>query len=131
MRCAQAAPGFPFATRSATEPDLSRHVPFLCSRNRLRSPTAGEVFRTWPGVGVESAGLSPDADNRVTPELLAWADDIFVMEPIHRTRLTQAFGPWLRGKRVVCLRIPDDFGFMDPKLVSLLRARVAPHLPGR
>jgi predicted protein tyrosine phosphatase len=25
--------------------------------------------------------------------------------------------------------IPDDYAFMDPALVTLLKARVAPHLP--
>lgn len=107
----------------------TRRVLFLCSRNRLRSPTAEEVFRGWPGIDVASAGLSPDAEEQVAPELLHWADDIFVMEPVHRRRLASRFGAHLAGKRVVCLRIPDDFEYMDPTLVALLRARVTPHLP--
>ena len=32
---------------------------FLCSRNRLRSPTAEQVFAAWPGVETASAGLAP------------------------------------------------------------------------
>jgi len=32
---------------------------FLCSRNRLRSPTAEPVFADRPGVETASAGLSP------------------------------------------------------------------------
>jgi predicted protein tyrosine phosphatase len=35
----------------------------------------------------------------------------------------------LKGKRVVCLNIPDNYRFMDPQLVKLLRVKVAPHLP--
>ncbi|WP_200935043.1 hypothetical protein [Brevundimonas sp. Leaf363] len=34
---------------------------FLCSRNRLRSPTAEQVVAAWPGVETASAGLAPDA----------------------------------------------------------------------
>ena len=101
---------------------------FICSQNRLRSPTAEQVFADRPGWETASAGLKPDADVPVTPELLAWADVVFVMEPIHRVRLNQRFGPQLRGKRVVCLDIPDDYGFMDPALVTLLEARVPRHL---
>lgn len=59
---------------------------FLCSRNRLRSPTAERVFADWPGVETASAGLAPDADEPLTPEHLDWADLIFVMEPVHRRR---------------------------------------------
>ena len=31
---------------------------FICSRNRLRSPTAEAVFAAWPGVETASAGLA-------------------------------------------------------------------------
>jgi predicted protein tyrosine phosphatase len=31
---------------------------FLCSRNRLRSPTAERVFADWPGVETASVSLS-------------------------------------------------------------------------
>ena len=57
------------------------NVLFLCSRNRRRSPTAEEVFRDWPGVETASAGVNADADSPVTPELLAWANVVMVMEP--------------------------------------------------
>ncbi|KPN17457.1 phosphotyrosine protein phosphatase [Xanthomonas sp. Mitacek01] len=107
---------------------MTRHVLFVCSRNRLRSPTAEQVFADWPGVETASAGLSPDADAPVTPELLAWADTVFVMERAHRARLAARFGTHLRHARVVCLDIPDDYDFMDPALVRLLQTRVTPHL---
>lgn len=72
-----------------------------------------------------------DADNPVTPELLAWADVVFVMEAAHRARLSAAFGAALRGKRVVNLSIPDDLDYMAPALVALLRTKVPRYLPGR
>jgi len=108
---------------------MTRNILFVCSQNRLRSPTAEHVFATWAGVEASSAGLNNDAENPVTPELLAWADLIFVMERAHRRKLSAKFKPYLANKRVICLDIPDDFEFMDPMLVRLLEAKVSKHLP--
>ena len=107
---------------------MTRHVLFVCSQNRLRSPTAEQVFADWPGIEVASAGLDDGCRNPVTPELLKWADTIFVMEGAHRTLLNQKFKPELGKHRVVCLGIPDKFRFMDPALVTLLKQTVPHHL---
>ena len=101
---------------------------FLCSRNRLRSPTAERVFADWPGVETASAGLAPDADEPLTLDHLDWTDLIFVMEPVHRRRLQTRFRRHLKTARVICLNIPDNYTFMQPELVALLKARVGPHL---
>ena len=106
----------------------NRHVLFVCGQNKLRSPTAEQVFADWPGIEVSSAGLNDGADNPVTPELLAWADIIFVMEKAHRTRLRTKFRSHLKHQRLVCLNIADDYRFMDAKLVRLLRTSVPRHL---
>ncbi|WP_269789676.1 low molecular weight protein tyrosine phosphatase family protein [Stenotrophomonas sp. Iso1] len=107
---------------------MARNVLFVCSQNRLRSPTAEQVFADWPGIETASAGLKPDADNPVTPELLQWADLIVVMEPVHKRRLGERFRRWLSDKRIVCLGIPDDYDFMAPELVRLLQQKVPPLL---
>lgn len=104
------------------------HVLFVCSRNRLRSPTAEEVFREGYGITVASAGTAPDADDVVTAEHVHQADLILVMERRHKVALTRAFGPILRAKRLVVLGIPDHYAYMDPQLVRLLRERVPQHL---
>ena len=96
---------------------------FLCSRNKLRSPTAEQVFSTWPEIETDSAGLSADAEVPLSPEQIAWADIIFVMERSQRTKLSKVFRKHLKGKRVVCLDIPDDYALMDPELVRLLESR--------
>jgi len=107
---------------------MSRNVLFLCSQNRLRSPTAEQVFADWPGIETASAGLNVGADNPLTPELLQWADLIFVMERAHRSKLSARFQPHLAGKRIVCLDIPDNYEFMDQELIDLLRSKVPRHL---
>jgi predicted protein tyrosine phosphatase len=103
-----------------------KRVLFICSQNRLRSPTAEQVFSNRAGFEVASAGLNPDANTTVTPELLQWADVIFVMEPAHRNKLSKKFRAHLKSQRIVCLDIPDEFEFMDPVLVGLLEAKVGP-----
>ena len=108
-----------------------KNVLFVCSRNRLRSPTAETVFSNHQAVEVSSAGINPDADNPLTAELVTWSDIIFVMEKSHRRKLQQRFRSALRGQRVICLDIPDHYAFMDPALITLLHDRVTRHLPPR
>ena len=101
---------------------------FICSANRLRSPTAEQVFSQYPSIEARSAGLNQDAVDTLTPEHLDGADIVFVMEKAHRSKLSRQFKRYLGKARVVCLDIPDDFAFMQPELVALLKARVTPHL---
>jgi predicted protein tyrosine phosphatase len=85
------------------------------------------LFAGREGLEVASAGLAPDAEELVTPDLLAWAELIFVMEPSHRARLQRRFGPYLRRAQIVCLDIRDDYEFMGARLLALLEARVGVH----
>ena len=54
---------------------------------------------------------------------------IFVMEKIHRNKLSKKFESDLKGKRVVCLDIPDNYDFMEPALIQILKRKVVPFLP--
>ncbi|XUK64113.1 protein-tyrosine-phosphatase [Plantibacter sp. RU18] len=103
-------------------------VLFVCSRNRLRSPTAEVLFRQVPGIEVASAGLKRDADEVLTSEDVEWADLILVMERTHKQELTRRFGPSLAHTRVAVLGIPDQYDYMAPELVALLRRKVPPFL---
>lgn len=42
------------------------NVPFVCSRNQWRSPTAEQVWRRHPALSVRSAGTSPNARRPVS-----------------------------------------------------------------
>lgn len=101
---------------------------FICSRNRLRSPTAEAVFSEYPGLEVDSAGLDRDAENLLCSEAIQWADIIFVMEKSHRRKLSQNFPYWLQNKRIVCLDIPDNYDYMESALIELLKKKVLPLL---
>ena len=96
---------------------------FICTQNRLRSPTAEHVFSTWPDVETDSAGLGNDADVPLSSEQIEWATIIFVMEKKHRTLLSTRFKRYLNGKRIVCLDIPDDYDYMQPELVTVLESK--------
>jgi predicted protein tyrosine phosphatase len=96
---------------------------FICSRNRLRSPTAEQVFSSWIDVETDSAGLAPDAVTPLTVDQIEWAEVLFVMERRHKVKLIRTFGRYLNGKRIVCLDIPDRYGFMDPELIVVLERK--------
>ena len=120
--------GPPGADAAENPPMPALRVLFICSQNKLRSPTAEQVFSDYPGIDCTSAGTNNEAENPLSAELVEWADIIFVMEKQHQRKLASKFPRSLRGKRVVCLGIPDEFEFMQPELVELLEARVRPHL---
>lgn len=101
---------------------------FVCSQNKLRSPTAEHVFSIRPGIETASAGTNRDAEVPLSAELVEWADIIFAMEKMHRARITTRFRLQLKGKKLVCLDIPDRFRYMDTALVALLERKVGPHL---
>ncbi len=99
---------------------------FICSQNRLRSPTAEQIFSQWPGVEAKSAGLDYDAVTPLSPEALDWADVIVVMEKAHKNKLSKKYKEYLVGKRIVVLSIPDEYEFMQPELIALLKEKVPP-----
>ena len=101
---------------------------FICTQNRLRSPTAEQIFASWPDVETDSAGLGNDANTPLSSEQIAWANIIFVMEKTHRNKLSKKFRPYLSNKRIICLDIPDDYEFMDPVLISILKLKVGKFL---
>ncbi|BAY62592.1 hypothetical protein NIES22_26660 [Calothrix brevissima NIES-22] len=101
---------------------------FLCSQNRLRSPTAELVFSEYAGIETDSAGLDRYAEVPVSTEAIEWADIIFVMEKSHKQKLAQNFQPFLKDKRVICLNIPDEYEYMEPALIKLLKQKVLPIL---
>jgi predicted protein tyrosine phosphatase len=100
----------------------------LCSRNRLRSPTAEWVASQLDYVNADSAGLAADAEVVVNSEQIKLADIIVVMDKSHLKKLKTQFSKYLSNKRVICLDIPDNYQYMQPELIELLEKRMLPQL---
>lgn len=101
------------------------HVLFVCHYNRKRSATAERVFGKDPSLEVKSAGTSEEALVRVNERMLEWADLIFTMDDEQHRELSRMFPDHPALGKIVCLDIRDEYDFLDPKLVALLRERTA------
>ncbi|MEG4877749.1 methyltransferase domain-containing protein [Tychonema sp. LEGE 06208] len=90
--------------------------------------TAQKICENVSGLSVRSAGTEKGARIRVTEGLLGWADLIFVMEKKHGDRLASKFPASLKGKKVICLQIADNYEYMEPQLVEILQAKLGSYL---
>jgi predicted protein tyrosine phosphatase len=100
------------------------NVLFICTFNKMRSKTAEVIYKDDKRFEVKSAGVDEYAEVPVNPELLIWADYIVVMEEFHRKWLRLNYPLISSNKEILCLGIPDEFDFMDPLLVFLLKEKV-------
>jgi len=98
---------------------------FVCSENRLRSPTGEEVFSEFEDIEAIGAGTNSDAETPVSGDLIEWADIILVMEKSHRNKISKKYKELIKDKRLVVLDIPDNYERMQPELVKLLKAKVS------
>jgi predicted protein tyrosine phosphatase len=103
-------------------------VLFVCRLNRRRSATAERVFCKDPSLDVRSAGTAADAMVPVNARMLDWADVVFAMDREQVRLLQQQFAGAPALRRIICLDIPDQYPFLHPDLIELLRERVTPHL---
>jgi predicted protein tyrosine phosphatase len=60
---------------------------------------------------------------------LGWADVIVAMEKRHKERLQQKYPEALAAKLCVCFFISDDYEFMDPNLIEVLREKMQEQFP--
>ena len=104
------------------------NILFVCSENRLRSPTGEQVFSAYEGINAIGAGTNSDAETTLSGDLIEWADIIFVMEQSHRNKVSKKFRDLLKNKKLICLDIPDHYDRMDPVLIRLLENRVSTYV---
>jgi predicted protein tyrosine phosphatase len=104
--------------------DPKRNILFICSKNQWRSPTAETLYRRQSGLSVRSAGTSSSARHHLNADDVQWADVIFVMEDKHLRRMRAEHGHLLADKPIHVLDIPDEYKYMAPELVELLRSSV-------
>lgn len=105
-----------------------KKILFICSQNKLRSPTAEAVFSHHQEWEVHSAGLNHDAEMPLGLEDVMWAEYIFVMEKTHRAKLKNKYRSALKNQKVICLDIPDIYSYMDATLINILKNKVPPYI---
>lgn len=89
----------------------------------MRSVTAQKIYSEDPRIEVKSAGTDKGAETVINQELVDWADSIVVMEKHHRNTIRKLFPETYKRKKIACLYIPDEYEFMQPELVNLLKFR--------
>ena len=97
---------------------------FVCAKNQWRSPTAAAIYKNDPRLSIQSAGLSQQSPCVISTKLLQWADLVLVMEPEHASRIRDRFRTKLHLPDIISLDIPDDFPFMAPELIKMLKPAV-------
>ena len=94
--------------------------------NQWRSPTAEKVYQNHSGINTRSAGTSRKARRVVSHADIKWADLICVMENKHRSKLKADFRQIMNHKELHVLDIEDNYQFMDPELIDLLKLCIDP-----
>jgi predicted protein tyrosine phosphatase len=106
---------------------------FICTANVMRSPTAEKLFKDSKSYEPKSAGIMivpefPDA-TLVDKELVAWADEIFLMENIHLSYLKEKEFD-LSGKKISVLDIPNIYDTREPDqreaFLAVLKEKLEP-----
>ena len=98
-----------------------KKILFVCTINRMRSATAHRIYENDSRIEVKSAGTDPGAATVLTTELLDWADSVVVMEKYHRNSIRKKYPEIYKNKTIVCLYIPDEYNFMQPELIEILK----------
>jgi predicted protein tyrosine phosphatase len=93
-------------------------VLFVCSANIDRSPTAENLFKNQAGLEAKSAGVSKTAFTKLTPQLIEWADQIYVMEPKYKRNVTRMV-PEAKSK-TTSLNIGDFYYRNQPALKKMI-----------
>ena len=104
------------------------NILFVCSRNKWRSRTAETIFKNDIKHHVKSAGTDEGAKIKLTENHLNWADIVFVMENKHKQRIRDKFNSDVYNDKIIVLEIPDDYNYMDPELVEIIKTSVVPYL---
>lgn len=103
----------------------------VCSAGCLRSPTAATLLGSEPwNFNTRSCGLTEEfAIVPISAALVLWADVILVMESWMGQDVETIFNGAKAANntnkdlKLICLNIPDDFGFMQEELQVLMQSR--------
>lgn len=95
----------------------------VCSHNKWRSPTAEKIYRHDTRFRIRSAGLGKLSPHFLSRGDLLWANLILYMEKDHLERIKTLY-PDTELPKAINLDIPDQYPFMDPELVEILKDKI-------
>ncbi len=100
-----------------------KRVLCVCYGNQLRSPTAALVLSGEPfNFNTRSCGVDPNsAVCLIDNVMVEWANEIVVMEDLHKSIIQQLFPGLL--KPIIVLGLSDNYTYRDPILMSLVAER--------
>jgi len=101
---------------------------FICEKNIMRSRTAEAIYLSDPRHKAKSAGIVRGAKVMLSPELIRWSDIVIVMEEEQKSFIIDEFPGEIGHREIAVLEIHDDYYFMEPELVELIKKRVEPLL---
>lgn len=108
----------------------AKRVLTVCSASALRSPTAAVVLNQEYGYNTKAAGVSLEyAIVPVTGKLLTWCQEIVVMENWQAHEIIEMLEITGIDRPVICLNIDDNYYYMQPELVSLIKQRYDQQVP--
>ena len=113
-----------------------KRVLCVCSAGLLRSPTAAWVLGQEPyNYNTRACGI--DVGHALIPldtVLLSWADEIVCMDADQEDRIRSLLQAEVLGgldKKVINLRVPDNYAYRDPELVRLIKEAYNSALPAK
>lgn len=108
----------------------AKRVLTVCSASALRSPTAAVVLNQEYGYNTKAAGVSLEyAIVPVTGRLLIWSQEIVVMENWQAHEIIEMLEIMGIDRPVICLNIDDNYYYMQPELVSIIKQRYDQQVP--
>ena len=100
------------------------NILFVCGRNNRRSPTAERLFRRDRRMVARAAGVGDRSPRRIKEADLRWANLVLVMERKYIGRIRSAFPDLDTFPPMESLDISDEYTFMQPELIELLKVTV-------
>lgn len=95
----------------------------VCSHNKWRSPTVEKIYRRDTRFRIRSAGLSKLSPHFLSQSDLLWTNLLLYMEKDHLERI-KALYPDSEFPKSINLDIPDEYPFMDPELIEIIKDKI-------
>ena len=95
----------------------------VCGRNKRRSRTAEYIFKNDMRFNIRSVGLSPKSERQIREKDVLWADIIYVMEQGQGARISRTYRD-LSLPPIEVLHIEDEYEYLEPELIEMLKARI-------